>query len=99
MDCDLDWVISMNRNCSSVTRPDICIFIDVPSEICKERVDRRGGTREIFERDEATLACIRKKYAEVFAKLDDENVVTVRADGKPEDIAEIIYNSLPEPKD
>lgn len=95
MDCDLDWVIKMNIGCASVTKPDVCFFIDVPTEVCKERVDKRGGFREIFEREQNTLERVRAKYAEVFKKLEDENIVLIRSEGAPEEIAKVIYSSLP----
>jgi dTMP kinase len=95
MDCDLDWVIAMNKNCPSVTKPDVCFFIDVPAHVCRERVDKRGGFKEIFEREENTLDRIRDKYSEVFGKLDGEYIVRISAEGSPQQIAESIYNSLP----
>ena len=95
MDCDLDWVIRMNKQCPSVTKPDICFFIDVPADICKKRVDNRGTVREILERDSQTLDRIRAKYTEVFNKLDGENIVIVNSDGTPEEIAERIFSLLP----
>ncbi|MBR5721517.1 MAG: dTMP kinase, partial [Clostridia bacterium] len=96
MDCDLDWVIDMNIKCPSVTKPDVCFFIDVPTEICKERVDKRGGFREIFEREQNTLERVRAKYAEVFRKLENENIVLIKSEGSPGDIAKVIYSSLPQ---
>lgn len=96
MDCDLDWVIDMNIKCPSVTKPDVCFFIDVPTEICKERVDKRGGFREIFEREQNTLERVRAKYAEVFRKLENENIVLIKSEGSPADIAKVIYSSLPQ---
>ncbi len=94
MDCDLDWVIRMNKQCSSITKPDICFFIDVPADICKKRGDTRGTVCEIFERDRQTLDRVRAKYTEVFSRLDDENIVIVRSEGTPEEIAERIFSSL-----
>ncbi len=96
MDCDIDWVIDMNIKCPSVTKPDVCFFIDVPTEICKERVDKRGGFREIFEREQNTLERVRAKYAEVFRKLENENIVLINSEGSPADIAKVIYSSLPQ---
>lgn len=95
MDCDLDWVVRMNKQCVSITKPDVCFFIDVPADICKKRVDGRGSVREIFERDRETLDRVRAKYTEVFNKLDGENIVIVKSDGTPEEISEKIYSSLP----
>ena len=95
MDSDLDWVMSMNIDCPSVTRPDVCFFIDVPSEVCKGRVDKRGAFLEIFEREEGTLSRIRKKYFEVFDRLVSDNIVVVKSDGTPEEVAEKVFAKLP----
>lgn len=94
MDSDIRWVIEMNKNCPSVTKPDICFFIDVPSDICKKRIDKRGGYLEIFEREENTLERIRNKYLEVFSMLKDENIVVIESDGSPETVAEKIYAEI-----
>lgn len=95
MDSDLDWVMAMNVNCPTITKPDVCFFIDVPSEVAKGRVDKRGAFLEIFEREESTLARIRQKYLEVFEKLKDDNIVIIPSDGTPEEVAEKVFANLP----
>ena len=95
MESDLDWVIRMNRDCPSITKPDICFFIDVPANVCYDRVDGSRVSKEIFERDRETLDRIRKKYLDVFARLKDtDNIQTVVNEGKPEDVAELIYRKV-----
>ncbi|MBE6896890.1 MAG: dTMP kinase [Ruminococcaceae bacterium] len=98
MDSDLDWVMAMNVNCPTVTKPDVCFFIDVPSDVCKGRVDKRGAFLEIFEREEGTLARIRKKYLEVFERLKDDNIIIIESVGAPEEVAEKVYAKVPEVK-
>lgn len=96
MDSDLDWVMRINLGCAVVTKPDICFFVDVPSDVCKGRVDKRGEFKEIFEREENTLSRIRGKYLEVFEKLKDDNIRVISSDGSPESICEKIYSYLPQ---
>jgi dTMP kinase len=98
MDSDLDWVMAMNVNCPTVTKPDVCFFIDVPSDVCKGRVDKRGAFLEIFEREEGTLSRIRKKYLEVFERLCNDNIVIIESDGSPEEVAEKVFANVPDIK-
>jgi dTMP kinase len=98
MDSDLDWVMAMNVNCPTVTKPDVCFFIDVPSDVCKGRVDKRGAFLEIFEREEGTLSRIRKKYLEVFERLCNDNIVIIESVGSPEEVAEKVFANVPDIK-
>ena len=98
MDSDLDWVMAMNVNCPTVTKPDVCFFIDVPSDVCKGRVDKRGAFLEIFEREEGTLSRIRKKYLEFFERLCNDNIVIIESVGSPEEVAEKVFANVPDIK-
>ncbi len=94
MDTDIDWVINMNKNCPSVTKPDICFFFDVPSDVCKKRIDKRGESLEIFEKEEDTLERIRRKYFEVFSMLQDENIIIIDSDKAPDTVAEKVFAEI-----
>jgi len=95
MDSKLDWVMKMNLDCPTVTKPDICFFIDVPSEICFERMGSSRVSKEIFEQNTQILDRIRKKYLDVFDLLKDtDNIHTVLNVGKPEDTAKIIFEKI-----
>jgi thymidylate kinase len=90
--------MAMNVNCPTVTKPDVCFFIDVPSDVCKGRVDKRGAFLEIFEREEGTLSRIRKKYLEVFERLCNDNIVIIESVGSPEEVAEKVFANVPDIK-
>lgn len=46
---DFDWVRELNRRARP---PDLTIFLDVPIEVCLERIGRRGRRAELFEEAE-----------------------------------------------
>lgn len=91
MDTDLKWVMDSNLNCPDILKPDLCIFLDVPPEICDERIEKGRASREIFEQAE-TIKRIRQKYTEVFKLLPEHNIITVNAAGRPGDISDRIYH-------
>lgn len=97
MDTDLAWVMAMNLNSPAIRKPDLCIFLDVDQQTCKERIDGRQERLEIFERDTGTLARIREKFFEVFRLLEGkENIRVVNANRPPEEIAREILQIVEE---
>lgn len=94
LDSDIDWVMSSNLNCPDIIKPDLCIFLDVDAESCKQRVDRNRLHLEIFEQSASQLSGIRNKFFEVFARLEDtEHIEAINAarsiDEVAKDIAEL----------
>lgn len=78
IDTDLKWVMDMNLNCPEILKPDLCIFLDVPTEQCDERMNSRQS-REIFENIE-TMNKIRSRFFDVFELLkENENILIVDA--------------------
>lgn len=78
IDADLKWVMDMNLKCPEILKPDLCIFLDVPTEQCDKRMNTRQS-REIFENVE-TMDKIRARFFEVFELLkNSENIVIVDA--------------------
>lgn len=74
---DIDWVIACNKMCAHILRPDINIFIDVPTEECMKRIKENRNNTELYETAE-NLDKVRAKYFEAFEKLqDEENIVLV----------------------
>ena len=98
-EADPDWVMDMNLGCREITRPDLCIFLDVDIDSCDERISRGRLSREIYENKEAQTR-IRKKFFDVLEKLGDrENIRIINAARDiPEVAAEIlkIYEEIKE---
>ena len=62
--------------------PDVTIFLDLSPEACMERIEKRGATRERFERLEA-LKDIAAAYGAALAFLSDRGELIVRVDAQP----------------
>ena len=95
VDCDLEWIISLNSEAQRIARPDLHIFLDVPADQSMARVTSRGET-ELFEQLERQQQ-IRDNFFRLFEMFKDkENVLVVSGVGKPERIAsEILEKVLP----
>ena len=90
IDADLDWVMDINLNCREIMRPDLCIFLDVDTSTCDERISSGRMSREIYENIEAQEK-IRRRFFEVFERLgDSENIKVIDASGNIESISEEI---------
>ncbi len=88
LDTDVAWLIACNCTCPEIARPDLCLFLDVDAEQCKQRVDKGRAYLEIFEQSAEQLARIRQNFMEVFALLqEEENIVFVDALRPPDDVA------------
>jgi dTMP kinase len=55
---DEEWVLQINR---FAPVPDLCLYLDLPVEAAKERMERTRWTRELFE-EESKLRKIRERY-------------------------------------
>jgi dTMP kinase len=94
LDVDVEWLRAINTR----ARPaDLTLFLDVPPETAIERVARRGGHAEIYERLE-TLRRIRANY---LARLDDlrmsgSRVAVVAGTGSREEITAALVRCVQE---
>lgn len=92
-DTELSWVMDMNLNCPEIIKPDICIFLDVPTALCDERMDHRQS-REIFE-NVNTMNKIRARFFEVFDLLRErENIVVIDASRAIEEVSYDVVKSV-----
>ncbi len=86
MDLGLDWVMSANLDCPAILKPDLCIFLDVPTEVADKRISLGRTSREIFEEAE-TIERVRRKYFEVFGILSGtHNVKIINAARTPDEV-------------
>lgn len=91
---DMDWVIELNKMAAQVRRADLNIFIDVPPEVCMQRINTNRGTTELFEKTD-TLTKVRNKYFEAFDKLkNEENIFIVDGNRDIDAIANDIWNKV-----
>lgn len=87
VDGALDWVARMNLDSPVITKPDICIFLDMDPEKCHEHI-RAGRTHfEIYEENAAMISETRRRYGIVFDMLKDrDNIVIIDSVGTPEEV-------------
>lgn len=88
----LDWVRALNRR---ARRPDLTLFLDVPVEVCLERIRQRGRRTELFE-DGATLRRVRAGYLRAIALLaaEGERIVTLDGNRPPEAVLADVLRAL-----
>lgn len=92
-DCDLDWIIELNRQAQRLAKPDIHIFLDVPAEQSMERVVSRGQT-ELFEQLERQQR-IRANFFGLFEALqEEENILVIDGTREPEVISADIIDKI-----
>jgi len=66
MDLDWEWIWNMHAHC---IRPDATLFLDVPVEVCLERIAAgRGGHFDLFENRKA-LTRVRQSYLKAIDRL------------------------------
>lgn len=91
VDGAFDWVAGMNLDCPFITKPDICIFLDMNPEKCHEHI-RAGRTHfEIYEENAQMIFETRRRYGIVFDKLKGrDNIVIIDSVGTPSEVFEKI---------
>ena len=65
---NLEWLRQVNAKCR---KPDLTIFLDVPVEICKKRMQRDRWHVEVFE-EVNQLERVRQNYLSAIQRLDAE---------------------------
>ncbi len=87
----VSWVKEVN---SCAPHPDICILIDVDESIARERIEKRGNRREIFER-KGDAELIRQNYLKIAEEFPWVEIVDGR--GSIDQVANLIWKVV-EPK-
>ncbi|MCI9531945.1 MAG: dTMP kinase [Lachnospiraceae bacterium] len=94
VDLPMDWVIRANEPNSSILRPALTVFLDIPPKLALERISRNRFQQELFE-EEARLAQVRQKYMEAFRALEgEEQVAVLDGDKSPQAVAEAIWEEV-----
>ncbi len=65
---DLAWLRALHARC---IRPDLMLLLDVPPDVCCQRIAEHRWHVEIYEQ-EAILAGVRQRYHEIAAQLRSE---------------------------
>ena len=88
---DMDWVIQANSLNAEILTPTATLFIDVDPDRCLDRIQRRGGTLEIYEKIDIMKA-VRANYFKAFEKLKgQETVIVIDGSGTAEQVAERVW--------
>ncbi len=92
---DIDWVMDINLKCPEMLVPDICIFLDVNPDICKERIDTSRDGAELYEKDIELMRKIRRNFLDVFDRLSEkENIKIINANRELLEIQEDIIKAI-----
>ncbi len=93
---DLKWLMDCNIGCPSITKPDICIFLDLPASVSANRIASTRATTEIFETEEM-IRRIKHRFADVFRLLNsEENIRIVNTDRPADSVGDEIYGLVSE---
>ena len=91
---DFEWVQTLNISCPEISRPDVCIFLDLDPDTSLSRIEKGRAVTEIYEKKDK-LAAVRASYKRVFESLGEkENVKIINADRTPDAIAEEIFDAV-----
>jgi len=73
LEINYDWLWQINNK---FPVPDLTFFLDVPANVCIDRIQRRGSDRELFEQEQK-LDQVIKNYKKVFSKNQFPNVFII----------------------
>ncbi len=92
---DIDWVMDINLKCPEILTPDVCIFLDVNPDTCKERIDKGRDSVELYEKSTELMKKIRKNFLDVFDKLSEkENIKIIDANRGLDEIQSEIIKAI-----
>jgi dTMP kinase len=86
----MDWVIGANSLSAKLLRPDLNIFIDIPTDVSIARIKNGRSSVELYETKE-NLQQVREKYMEAFEKLRSEEAIYITDGNRP---AELIAKDI-----
>lgn len=88
---DMNWVMQANALACKLLKPSVHVFVDVPPEICMQRIEARKGIKERYETFE-NLCKVREKYMEAIELVKKhENIVIVDGTRPADEIAEEVF--------
>ena len=91
---DYAWVKAMNLSCPEITKPDLCIYLDLTPAQSLERIRAGRDSVEIYENEE-TLTKVRNAFLSVLDDLSaTDRIVRIDAYRTPEEIAKDIADAV-----
>lgn len=94
MDIGLEWLLPANLECPAIIKPDICVFLDVPTAEADRRIAAGRAAREIFETAE-TIERVRRKYFEIFDIFAPaHNIKIIDAARPPEEVSQDVIGAV-----
>ena len=91
---DMEWVIQANALNAQILRPDIILFIDADPDACFERIKKRGGPLEMYEKIDM-MNHVRTNYLKAFDRLEnDETVVLINGNQSIEKVAQSVWKQV-----
>ena len=92
---DMDWVMNINLGCERILKPDLCVFLDVNPDTCKERIDSVREKPELYEKDVENMRRIRSNFMSVFEKLaDTHKIAVIDANNNLDAVFGSVYNEI-----
>ena len=90
VECNPDFITMINQ----YPQPEFIIFVDTPVDVCMERIEKRGGEKELFDRA-SFLSLVRENYLRAFSALP-EGVKLITVDGamQEDEVESAIRSSL-----
>ena len=88
---DYAWVKAMNLECPEISKPDLCIYVDLLPEQSLERISKGRDSVEIYENVD-TLTRVREQFLSVIRDLGEtDNICIIDGYRAPAAVAEDIY--------
>jgi len=87
-----EWILSINR---FAPIPDVCIYLDLPVEYAKDRMQRTRWTKDLYE-EESILRQVRDRYLRLIANPRPEYgpIITIDASLKPDTVFKKIRKAV-----
>ncbi len=89
----MNWVIDANAMSASILRPDLNIFIDVPVDMCMQRITAHRLQVDLYETLEQ-LTTVKNNFFKAFEKLrDQERIVIIDGNRQTAEVAADVYQA------
>lgn len=90
---DINWLMDAHMKCPEILIPDLCIFLDVNPDTCKERIDQGRDKPELYEKDINLMQQIRTNFLNVLEQLKEtQNITIIDANQSLEDVEKEIFD-------